>query len=148
MPDFTLFKKAAFTLCASGIFLMEWGLDMSMSYISSYATSHGQDESTAFVILALLKVDSVFGMWIPGLSADLLRRFNVIITSIAFCAIFIFSLWLQAGQSEGMIIAFAVLFGLASGSNLSLISVCLSQLCTLEEYGCYFSTAYFLASFG
>ena len=148
LPDTTLFKKASFTLCAAGMFLMEWGTCIPLSYISSYVTSHGQDESTAFIILAFLNVGTFFGMWIPGLLADHLGRFNVIIVSLALCAISIFALWLQAGNSKSLIIAFVIFYGVASGSNLSLIPVCVSQLCRLDDYGRHLSTAYFIASFG
>jgi MFS family permease len=47
-----------------------------------------------------------------------------------------------------MLITFVVLFGFASGSNLSLIPVCFGQLCDARQYARYFSTAMMVASFG
>lgn len=147
-PDLTVFKDPCFALCTAGVFLMEWGLFVPLTYISSYATSHGQNESFGFTILALLNVGSFFGRWIPGLLADRFGRFNVIIVTIFLCAVTVLGLWLPAADSKAVIIVFVVTFGFASGSNLGLIPVCLSQLCRAEEYGRYFSASYFVVSFG
>lgn len=148
IPDLTAFKNPSFALCTLGIFLMEWGLFVALTYQSSYVTTHGQDVLFGFTINALLNVGSFFGRWAPGLLADRLGRFNVIIATIALCVITVLALWLPAGNSEAIIIIFAITFGFASGSNLGLIPVCLSQLCRIEDYGRYFSAAFTLASFG
>jgi MFS family permease len=42
-----------------------------------------------------------------------------------------------------MLIVFALLFGFASGSNISLATVCLSELCRTEEYGRYYAVVSF-----
>ena len=148
LPDLTVFKDPSFALCTAGMFLMEWGLFVPLTYISSYATSHGRDPSFEFTVLALLNAGSFFGRWMPGFLADRLGRFNVIIVTISLCAVTVLALWLPAANSEALIILFAVTFGFASGSNLGLVPVCLSQLCRVEDYGRYFSTAYCFVSFG
>jgi predicted MFS family arabinose efflux permease len=148
LPDFTAVKDPGFALCAAGIFVMEWGLFLPLSYISLYTTSHGQTASFGYTVVALLNAGSFFGRWIPGMLADRFGRFNVIIGTIFLCAVTIFAFWLPAGNSSALIIAFSLLFGFASGSNLALIPVCISQLCRVEDYGQYFSVAYFIASFG
>lgn len=148
IPDLTAFKDPSFALCTAGVFLMEWGLFVPLTYISSYVTTHGQDASFGFTVLALLNVGSFFGRWIPGFLADRLGRFNVIIVTIALCAITVLALWLPAANSKAIIIVFAITFGFASGSNLGLIPVCLSQLCRVEDYGRYYSASYSLVSFG
>ncbi|KAI9846957.1 MAG: hypothetical protein M1837_003313 [Sclerophora amabilis] len=148
IPDLTAFKDPSFALCTAGVFLMEWGLFVPLTYISSYVTTHGQDASFGFTVVALLNVGSFFGRWIPGLLADRFGRFNVIIVTISLCAITVLGLWLPAANSTAVVIAFAITFGFASGSNLGLIPVCLSQLCRVEDYGRYFSTSYLFVSFG
>jgi MFS family permease len=45
-------------------------------------------------------------------------------------------------------IVYALLFGFASGSNISLTPVCVGQLCATEEYGRYYATCYTLVAFG
>ena len=148
VPDLTAFKNLSFALCSFGVFLMEWGLFVAIAYLSPYVTSHGQDVLFGFTINALLNAGSFFGRWMPGLLADHWGRFNVIIATIALCAITIFTLWLPSGDSKALVIVYALIFGFASGSNLGLIPVCLSQLCRVEDYGRYFAAAYTLASFG
>ena len=148
IPDFTAYKNSSFGLCVAGIFLMEWGLFVALAYLSPYVTAHGQDVLFGFTINALLNVGSFFGRFIPGFLADRLGRFNVIIVTIALCAITVLALWLPAGDSVAIAVVFAITFGFASGTNLGLIPVCLSQLCRVEEYGRYYSAAFILASFG
>ena len=127
---------------------MEWALFIALAYISSYVTAHGQGIFFGFTINAILNAGSFFGRWVPGFLADRFGRFNVILATIALCAITILAIWLPAGDSKTIIIVFAVMFGFASGSNLGLIPVCLSQLCPIEEYGRYFAAAFTFASFG
>ena len=148
IPDLTAFKDPSFALCTAGMFLMEWGLFVPLTYISAYVTTHGQDASFGFTVLALLNAGSFFGRVVPGFLADLFGRFHVIMVTISLCAITVLAMWLPAAESKAVIIVFAISFGFASGSNLSLIPVCLSQLCRAENYGSYVSTAYFFVSFG
>lgn len=46
------------------------------------------------------------------------------------------------------LIIFALLFGLSSGSNISLMPVCVGQLCGVEQYGGYYSTCFSIVSLG
>lgn len=148
IPDLSALKDAKFAFCVGGMFLMEWGLFVPIAYISSYVSEKFNDESLGFTVLALLNAGSFFGRFIPGYLADRFGRFNVIIVTIALCAVTELAIWLPAGSSEAAVIVFAVLFGFVSGSNLGLIPVCLSQLCEVEDYGRAFSAAYFVISFG
>ncbi|KAK3063005.1 hypothetical protein LTS18_002951 [Coniosporium uncinatum] len=47
-----------------------------------------------------------------------------------------------------LIIVYALLFGFASGSNISLTPVCVGQLCATQEYGRYYATCYTVVAFG
>ena len=148
LPDFSAFKNRSFALCMVGMFMLELGLFVPLAYISSYATSHGQRASFGFTAVALLNAGSFFGRFVPGFAADRMGRFNVIVLTIALCIVTILGVWLPAGSSKAAIIVFALTFGFASGSNLGLVTVCLSQLCPIEKYGRYISTAWFCSSFG
>ena len=151
LPDLTVLKDIKFDLCSAGMFLMEFGLFIPLAYISSYASTQTRStdaQNLGFDVLAIFNGASFFGRWIPGLLSDKLGRFNVIIMTITLCAVSVLGIWLPAGDSEATLIGFAIALGFASGSNLSLMSVCLSQLCNVEQYGQYFGAAYFLTSFG
>ncbi|KAF3764238.1 hypothetical protein M406DRAFT_41708 [Cryphonectria parasitica EP155] len=147
-PKFGVFRNPRFALAAIGIFFMEWGLFVPLTFIVSFAAEHGQSATKSYILLSYLNAGSVIGRFLPGALADRFGRFNIIIVTIALCCATVLGLWLPAGDSEAMIIAFAVLFGFASGSNLGLIPVCLGQLCDSRDYGRYITTANFLASFG
>jgi len=147
-PDFTVFKDARFAFSSIGIFFMEWGLFVPLTFIVSYAAAHGQDATESYLLLSYLNAGSVAGRILPGFLADKFGRFNTVIVTITLCVVTVFAMWLPAGHSIGLLTAYAVVFGFASGSNLSLIPVCLGQLCDSREFGRYYSTAMMVASFG
>ncbi|KAL1966565.1 hypothetical protein VTN77DRAFT_3976 [Rasamsonia byssochlamydoides] len=148
LPDFRIFRDPAFTLTTAGIFFIEWGLFVPLSYISSYALAHGLSPSFSYQILAILNVGSFFGRWIPGYFADFIGRFNGIIVTVLLCLLCTACLWLPAGSSVALIVIYALSFGFSSGSNISLTPVCVGQLCKTENYGRYYATAYTIVSFG
>jgi MFS family permease len=147
-PDFTVFRDARFAFASIGIFFMEWGLFVPLTFIVSFAAAHGQDATESYLLLSYLNAGSVLGRVLPGFLADRFGRFNVIIVTIALCVVTVLALWLPAGTSKALLIVYSVLFGIASGSNLGLVPVCLGQLCDHRRYGRLYSTAMMVASFG
>ncbi|KAE8144377.1 putative MFS monocarboxylate transporter [Aspergillus avenaceus] len=148
LPDFRIFREPKFALTTAGIFFIEWGLFVPISYISSYALAHGVSSQFSYQILAILNVGSFFGRWIPGFVADYLGRYNTLIATVALCLVANACLWLPAGDSVPVMVVYCIIFGFASGSNISLTPVCISQLCKIENYGRYYATAYTIVSFG
>ncbi|KAK3385147.1 major facilitator superfamily domain-containing protein [Podospora didyma] len=147
-PDLTVFKDIRFAFASLGIFFMEWGLFVPLTFIISYAAAHGQDATQSYVLLSYMNVGSVVGRVLPGFLADRFGRFNVIIVTIGLCVVTVLAMWLPAGDSQSLLTAYAVLFGFASGSNLGLVPVCLGQLCDSRQYGRFFTAAMMIASFG
>ncbi|KAJ4263060.1 hypothetical protein NW762_006673 [Fusarium torreyae] len=147
-PDFSIFKDLKFTFSACGIFFMEWGLFVPLTYIVSYAGRNSGNTNSSYTLISILNAGSLLGRFLPGLLADKIGRFNVILLTLGLCIISAFALWLPAGDSQAMIIAFSVVFGFASGSNLGLTPVCVGQLCDPRDYGRFISTAFMVASFG
>lgn len=162
MPDFRIFKDIPFTLVTAGVFFMEWGLFIPITYLTSFALSSNAVDSTfAYQLIAVLNAGSSVGRWAPGYVADRLGRFNCMVGALLMCFVTTLALWLPAtimtpvgeystdgGAVKGLTIAFALLFGIASGSNISLVPVCVGQLCKMEEYGRYYGTCYTVVSFG
>ena len=148
LPDFRIFRDPIFALMTLGVFFIEWGLFIPLAYISSYSLAHGVKESLAYQMLAILNVGSCFGRYFPGLIADKIGRFNAMILTISLCLVSTFAFWLPAGDHVALIIVFALIFGFASGSGISLTPVCVGQLCKIENYGRYYATCYTLVSFG
>ncbi|KAK6829431.1 hypothetical protein PG987_010015 [Apiospora arundinis] len=141
-------NMVSFTFSCAGIWFMEWGIFVPLTFIVSYAADYGHEANSSYTLLTLLNVGSLFGRFIPGFLADRIGRFNVIVATIALCVVTILAFWLRAGDSWPLLIVFVLTFGFASGSNLGLYPVCLGQLCDSRSYGRFFSTALMIASFG
>ncbi|KAF4889564.1 Riboflavin transporter MCH5 [Colletotrichum viniferum] len=141
-PDPRIFRSAAFSLTTAGIFLMEFALFIPLTYISSYALSRGFSESFAFQILPILNAGSVLGRALPGWWADVAGPFNSNLAAIVVSVVACLAVWLPAGGSAAGVVVFAVLFGFASGNNISISPVCVGRLCKTQHYGRYYSTTY------
>ncbi|KAF5860231.1 hypothetical protein ETB97_001820 [Aspergillus alliaceus] len=99
----------------------EIGLMVVLTYLPSYAPSHGRSIHPR-----------------PGYSrilADRWGRFSIMILARAVCTTLILALWLTAGESEAAIISFATLFGFWAGPAISLTPVCVAQILRTEDYG-------------
>ncbi|KAJ5888365.1 hypothetical protein N7495_008406 [Penicillium taxi] len=148
LPDFRIFRDSRFALTTLSVFFIEWGLFIPIGYISSYASHEGFSSKFSYQILAILNVGSVFGRALPGLFADYLGRFNALIATVALSLLCSVCFWLPAHSSLALLVIYALFFGFASGSGISLTPVCVGQLCKTEHYGRYYATAYTIVSFG
>ena len=148
LPDFRIFRDPVFALTTLGVFFVEWGLFVPLSYIVSYALRSGVEQHFAYQIIALLNVGSCFGRWLPGYVADRIGRFNCMVLTIFLCLVSTLALWLPAKGNVALIVVYAIIFGFGSGSGISLTPVCVGQLCKVENYGRYYATCYTLVSFG
>jgi len=148
LPAVDIFRDPRFVFSSLGVFFMEWGLFIPLTFIISYAAAHGQDANDSYVLLSYLNAGSVVGRVVPGFLADKVGRFNIVIGTILMCVITVLGMWLPAGDSMPVLIAYSVIFGFASGSNLGLIPVCLGQLFDHRNFGRYLATAMMVASFG
>ena len=159
LPDPSVFfkQRGHVFLVACGTFFLEWGLFVPVTYLPQYAVSTGSISPTfAAQLTAIMNAGSMPGRAVPGLIADKVGRFNTILITLAMCMVSVFALWLPAcllddSHSDarlGLVIGFALIFGFASGSNISLTPICVGQLCDTKEYGKYYATCYTLVSFG
>ena len=154
LPSRTIFQDPTFLIMTLGIFFVEWGLFVPLSYLTSFALSAGIDEELSYQTLAILNAGSFFGRWAPGMLADKIGRFNTMILMIALCLTTTLALWLPSTlmndirTKKALLLAYALIFGFASGSNISLGPVCAGQLCTTDNYGKYFATCYTVVGLG
>lgn len=155
-PDFGIFKNGIFALTTAGVFFIEWGLFIPVSYMSTYAVHYGFSSALSFQLIAVLNVGSFFGRCLPGYVADRMGRFNTIIVTVAMCLALTLGLWLPAaellrgptGANIAALCVYGVAFGFASGSNIGLTPVCVGQLCDTLSYGKYYATCYTVVSIG
>ncbi|KAF0316076.1 MFS monocarboxylate [Colletotrichum asianum] len=147
-PDIRLFKEPKFAFCWGGVFFMEYGVLIPLTYIISFSMSEGRDASSNYLLPILINVGSIIGRALPGFVADQIGRFNTIVLTVGLCTISVFAIWLPAGSSWPALLVFTFIFGFASGGNVSLIPACIGQLCDSRDYGRFLSTAMLSASFG
>ena len=164
LPDPRIFWKGtgAMAVTTAGVFFIEWAYFVPVTYVPSYylarqgqLNSEAVSGSAAFAyqLLAILNAASCFGRYLPGYIADKVGRYNTMIVSTLLCLVAVMGFWLpdalvDSPPSIALMIVFVVLFGFASGSNISLIPICIGQLCDTQEYGRYYASAYTIASFG
>ncbi|KAF2664993.1 MFS general substrate transporter [Microthyrium microscopicum] len=158
MPDLMIYRKPAFALATLGVFMHEWGLFIPITYISSFIIATGTTSASSsfpFTLIAALNAGSTFGRCLPGIMADKLGRFNSMIIMLSLCMATTLGLWLpdailpsSSAAVKPLAVAYAALFGFASGSNISLTPVCIGQLCETEEYGRYYATCYTVVALG
>lgn len=159
LPDFRIFRNKSYLLLTVAIFLMEWALFVPITYLTTFASSSGaMTPAFSYQLIAIFNAGSCFGRWVPGLLADKLGRFNLMIAALAVCAATSLTFWLPASiltpatsgtaaTIKALSIVYAVIFGFASGSNISLTPVCVGQLCDTSQYGRYYATCYTVVSF-
>ena len=144
-PDWKIFKNITFCFTTAGTFFMEWALFVPLSYLTAYALKQGISPAFSYQLLAILNAGSFFGRWLPGLFADKFGRFNAMILTIGICMLSVLCLWLTASASANTVpqlIIFALIFGFGSGSNISLVPVCVGQLCRTEVFGRWYASKY------
>ncbi|KAJ5216028.1 uncharacterized protein N7498_002435, partial [Penicillium cinerascens] len=146
--DLHCFTDSRFLWATTGVFFSEIVLFASLGLVPSYATAQGFSSETGFYMMAVLNAGSGLGRWLSGLASDHFGRFNTIATMMAITTVFIFVLWYPFGHYLGVLYCFVALLGFGTGSILSLVPVCLGQLCKTEEFGKWFGTCYFVCSFG
>lgn len=79
--------------------------------------------------------------------ADRFGRINTQTALIALGAFAVFVIWLPFGDSLTGLYIFSVIFGLASGSFLSLAPACIGQISKASEVGGRFGLTYSIVSF-
>lgn len=152
LPDFRIFADGTGCLafCTAGLFFMELALFVPLAYLTSYSVDHGLPKSLSYQLIAILNAASVAGRALPGFIADKAGRYNTMIAMLLLCALSTLCIWLPAAPTEtvrSLVILYAVVFGFASGSNLSLTGPLVGQLCETSHYGRYYSTCYAIVSF-
>lgn len=135
-----------FVSCALGIALAECSLVAVMVYLPTYAIMQGQSETTAFLLIITSNAVAILGRYLPGVFADHIGRFNVVILTVFMCGVVSLALWLPFGSHLGALYAFSVLYGFFSGSILSLSPVCCGQISKTEEFGKRYSTMYLIVA--
>lgn len=148
LPDLTVLKEPLLVLTTAGVFLIEWGFFIPLEYITSYALANNISPQLSYLMVVFFNAGSFPGRWIPGILADKVGRYNMLIYTNALTLVAVLAVWMPAKGNVVATVVFSVLFGVASGSNISLVPVCVGELCPTEAYGRYYTTVYTIVSIG
>ncbi|KAJ5514332.1 major facilitator superfamily domain-containing protein [Penicillium fimorum] len=146
--DIRSLRELRFSLLTAAIVLIDFALLIPLTYLPSYARSHGMGDTLAYNLSSILNASSIIGRVVPGYFADRLGRFNIMVITSFICSIVTLALWLPSKSNQAAILAFAVLFGFWSGTAISLAPVCVAQISKTEDFGTRYGTTYCLVSIG
>ncbi|GKT82247.1 LOW QUALITY PROTEIN: major facilitator superfamily transporter [Colletotrichum tofieldiae] len=154
----------AITVCA--LFLFFWGMFLPFNFVILQAKAQGMDENLVIYLLPIMNAASaptlnsdtphlpvvltscsILGRIIPGIVADKIGRYNVMIFITFVSAVFCLGLWIP-GKSNAAIIVFLVIFGFSSGGFISLAPACIAQISDIRQIGVRTGTAFAVQSFG
>ena len=152
----------AMAMTTAGVVLTDLAYFIPVTYIPSYyiARQHLSSDATltgsasfAYQLLAISNASSCVGRLLAGYVSDRLGRYNTMIISLFLCTVSVLCFWLPDilipdVRNVGLVVVFVMLFGCVSGSNVSLLPVCIGQLCETQEFGRYYATCYTVVAFG
>jgi MFS family permease len=131
------------------VFAFEFIIFGCAALLPTYVRFAGLSLDVQFYSLTVLNSMSLLGRVLPGFAADQVGRFNILLCLVITTLLVMAAVWLPFGsRDEATLYAVVAIFGFGSGGWLSLAPVCAGQLCRTEEYGRFYGTVYFVASFG
>ncbi|KAH7177873.1 major facilitator superfamily domain-containing protein [Fusarium sp. MPI-SDFR-AT-0072] len=130
-----------------GFFLFMWGMFLPFNYVLLQAQAAGMSETLIPYLLPILNAVSIFGRIIPGIIADKIGRYNVMIIITFISALFCFCVWIPVKDTAGIVV-FAVIFGFSSGGYISLVPTLIAQLSDIRQIGTRVGAAFAIQSFG
>ncbi|KAJ5437992.1 MFS general substrate transporter [Penicillium daleae] len=140
------FRDTRFTWLTLGTFGLELEVFAGLGLYPTYVVMQGFSVSTSVILLSILNVFSTIGRLITGVIADKYGRINTQTGLICLGALAIFTIWLPFGHTLPGLYIFSCVFGLASGSFLSLAPACIGQISKASEVGGRFGICYSIVS--
>ena len=128
LVEWAAFKDLTYTLVATGMFLIFWGLYFAFYYIGSFGRDIiGISQQDSINNLLIINGVGLFGRIIPNYLAD--RFFGPLnsILPFTFCAGLLLYCWTAVTSRAGLV-AFAVVYGIFASGIQSLFPATLSSL--------------------
>ncbi|KXJ85446.1 major facilitator superfamily domain-containing protein [Microdochium bolleyi] len=142
------FRDRTMLLLFVGCFLFFGGMFVPATYIIVQAQAAGVDAALVGYLLPIWSAASIPGRIIPGLLADIIGRYNTTTLLLGTSSLLTLALWLPGVHSQDALIAYAVLFGFASGAIFSLAPACVAQVSKIREVGTRTGIAFALGGVG
>lgn len=124
-PNLECLKNPVILLVGTGLVFVWLGLFSPFFYVTPWALSKGFDADISFYMISIVNAASMFGRIIPGLVADRIGCFNVMIIVILTSGV-IQACWTEA-TSLADIVIWSLAYGFASGVCGNLLQI--SRIC-------------------
>ncbi|KAH7145433.1 riboflavin transporter MCH5 [Dactylonectria estremocensis] len=148
LADYTKgFREPAYTLTVIASFFFYWGMFLPFNYIILQAQKQGMDENLTTYLLPIINAISIIGRIAPGIAADRIGRYNVMILITGLSAIITLALWIP-GKSNAAIIVYAILFGFSSGGFIGVAPTLIAQISDIRQIGVRTGTSFAVQSIG
>ncbi|EAW10028.1 putative monocarboxylate permease [Aspergillus clavatus NRRL 1] len=139
------FRDSKMVLVIVGFMLLTFGVFIIINYLVVEALSQGMGYDLAQYLLAILNAGSLFGCVGAGVLADHLGAYNIFVSVCYLAGILILALWIPAAGNAA-IIAFAVLFGFASGAYVALAAALVVKISPFQQIGYRIGLIFLFAS--
>lgn len=139
--DLDGWKDVRFASVTLGSFFIFYGIFIPFYYIESSAKSVGMDPELATYMLSIVNAAGIPSRLIIGVIADKVGPLNAMIPMLVISGVLPLAVWLPA-RGSGPIIAFSVLYGLASGCFVSLLPQYIARISPPNTYGARLGSVY------
>lgn len=140
-------REPAMAVTVTGFFLFMWGMFLPFNYVILQAQAAGMSEKLVPYLLPILNAVSIFGRIVPGIVADRLGRYNVMVIITFISALFCLAVWIPVKDTAGILV-FTIIFGFSSGGFISLGPTLIAQISDIRQIGTRVGTAFAIQSFG
>ncbi|KAH3660001.1 hypothetical protein OGAPHI_007206 [Ogataea philodendri] len=145
--DFKALKDPKFLFCTLGGAFIEVSLVCSLTYYASFIVFIGFSETQGNTMLTIVNAVGILGRFIPGVIADKVGPFNVMIFMCTGIALSDLALWLgyaTNSRSLASLYTFATVYGFFSSSALSLTPACCGAVSPTKDFGKRYATLAFV----
>ncbi|ORX96165.1 monocarboxylate permease-like protein [Clohesyomyces aquaticus] len=154
LKDFiTPYTEPSFVLLTIGIWMIYIGGFLPFTFIVVQARAQGMSASLAGYLVSILNAAGTFGRIVPAHFGDVFGVFNIMILLTGFGAVTGIAFWLPStvvsGNTNALIIVFAIFYGFASGCIFSLVPALIAKISPdLRKLGVRTGSLYAVASTG
>lgn len=141
------FKEARLAVTIIGFFFFMWGMFLPFNYVLLQAEAAGMSETLIPYLLPILNAVSILGRIVPGIVADKMGRYNVMIIITFISALFCLVIWIPVKDTAGILV-FAIIFGFSSGGYISLAPTLIAQISDIRQIGTRVGMAFAIQSLG
>ncbi|TDZ67832.1 MFS transporter asaE [Colletotrichum trifolii] len=130
-----------------GLFLVFWGLFLPYNFVILQARAQGMDSELVIYLLPIMHAVGIVGRVVPGLLADKIGRYNIMIIIATLTGIACLALWIPIKNDAGILV-FTAAFGFLSSGLTSIGPTLVAQISDIREIGARTGTAFAFQSFG